>query len=669
MAFQVTSWAERRQAALAEAGRRLASLPWRRVGLVAATIAGGLLVTLVLALLLADWNALRGPIARFASNAAGRPIEIRGDLDVDPFSLAPRARVGDLVIGNRPPFQDRPPLASIRETEVAVRLLPLFLGRLEIVRIDLAGAELDLYRNADGLSNWSGAERPERPFRLPPIRRFTASDGRLSLRDETRGLALDARFETEQSGAGTGAFALEGEGRLNQRRFTLRFSGAPLINVRRNRPYPFTLRAQMAQTTVRATGTIARPFDLARFSAAAAAEGPDLADLYHLTGVTLPNSPPYRLTAQIERDGARTALTGIEGTIGDSDVAGALTAEKPPGGRLFLSGDIRSRSLDLDDLVAVLGGAPDPRETASAAQRREAAALREQRRLLPDADLDIRRVRDMDAKVAFTAGRVRSRTPVRALSGTVTLDRGLLRIDPLSVTLEPGRLGGAVSIDARGEGPPRVALDVRLSQARLETWLSVKGSPAITGALFGRAELSGRGFSVREAAASADGRVSLYTPEGEVREAFAELTGVNVTRGLGLLLTGDRSKIDVRCGVADFRVRNGVAQGATIVMDTETMLIGGEGAFSLRNETLDLRIQGEPKEPRLIRLAAPITVRGPVRDPRVGVEAGAIVREGGLAALLAAVAAPIAAVLPFVDVGLAEDANCGALIARARRAS
>jgi hypothetical protein len=38
-----------------------------------------------------------------------------------------------------------------------------------------------------------------------------------------------------------------------------------------------------------------------------------------------------------------------------------------------------------------------------------------------------------------------------------------------------------------------------------------------------------------------------------VREAFAELTGINVTRGLGLLLTEDQSTIAIRCGVASFR--------------------------------------------------------------------------------------------------------------------
>ena len=65
---------------------------------------------------------------------------------------------------------------------------------------------------------------------------------------------------------------------------------------------------------------------------------------------------------------------------------------------------------------------------------------------------------------------------------------------------------------------------------------------------------------------------------------------------------------------------------------------------------------------------APVTVRGPMLAPEVGVEAAGAIAQGGLAAALSVVAAPLAALLPFIDPGLAEDAACGALIADARKA-
>lgn len=166
-----------------------------------------------------------------------------------------------------------------------------------------------------------------------------------------------------------------------------------------------------------------------------------------------------------------------------------------------------------------------------------------------------------------------------------------------------------------------------------------------------------------DAAANANGAITFVTPDGEVREAFAELSGINVTRGLGLLLSGDDGRVAIDCGVASFNVRNGIAQARTIVFDTENVLIHCEGSVRLRNETLDLQVQGEPNEPRLIRVAAPISNEGRWRSPEIGVEADDAAGQEGVAAVLAALVAPIAGLLPFVDLGLAEDANCAALLA------
>jgi len=67
-----------------------------------------------------------------------------------------------------------------------------------------------------------------------------------------------------------------------------------------------------------------------------------------------------------------------------------------------------------------------------------------------------------------------------------------------------------------------------------------------------------------------------------------------------------------------------------------------------------------------VRLWSPIVVSGPLTGPKVGIEGGAVAAQVGLGAALAALVNPLAALLTFVDPGLAEDANCGALISSAR---
>lgn len=651
--------------------RTVRAWPWRRIGIWAGGLFGVLATSFILIVTFADWNAMKVPISRMASAATGREIVIEGDLDVDPWSWTPEFRVSGLRVGNRARYSDLGDFARVAEARAAVRLLPLFIGRFDFVRVDLSGADIFLYRNAEGVSNWGAAPGVRgRPVNLPAIRRFSLSAGRVRLEDDKRRLVLDATFTTRESAdrRDPGQFVLSGEGQINRRPFTIELTGAPLLNVRRDRPYAFDADVRAGPTHIIAAGEIVRPFDLSAWWANVEATGADLADLYELTGLALPNTPPYDLHGRLEREGQHYGMPEVSGRVGDSDLRGAWTATRQRNDRLFLDGDFRTNNLDFDDALAVLGGAPSTRETASAEQRAMAAQLAAEGRVLPDARLDITRVRNMDARVSYRAARVRSeRFPLRGLSLDVGLDNGLLTLDPMTLDLRRGRIMGSAAINAR-EDTPRVDIDVRLSNARLESMLAPRGDPPITGTLLGRAQLGGTGASVRQAAANANGRVSFVSPNGEVREAFAELTGINVTRGLGLLWSDDRSTIGIRCAVASFDVRDGIAHARTMVFDTETMLIRGEGTVSLRNETLDLRIRGEPKEARLIRFAAPISVQGRWRSPRIGVEVGEAAEQGGLAALLASFVAPIAAVLPFVDLGLAEDANCGALIAGRREA-
>jgi hypothetical protein len=93
--------------------------------------------------------------------------------------------------------------------------------------------------------------------------------------------------------------------------------------------------------------------------------------------------------------------------------------------------------------------------------------------------------------------------------------------------------------------------------------------------------------------------------------------------------------------------------------------VDGSGSINLRDETLDLKLQGKPKNFQFVRLRAPITVKGSMAHPALGVEAGAIAAQGGIAAALAFLN-PLASVLAFIDPGLAKDAHCGTLLADAK---
>src|SRR5690606_38460972 len=116
----------------------------------------------------------------------------------------------------------------------------------------------------------------------------------------------------------------------------------------------------------------------------------------------------------------------------------------------------------------------------------------------------------------------------------------------------------------------------RLSGVRLEQFKPKSSKdPPLEGTLLGRAVLRGVGDSPHEIVSSSNGSVVLVVPRGEVREAFAELTGINVARGLGLLLGDETEKTGIRCGLADFQINDGIVRSQNIVFDTDDVLITG----------------------------------------------------------------------------------------------
>lgn len=656
-------------------------LHWRRpnrreaLGLTGLTVVAAVMILM----LVFQWNWLRGPLAGVISSRLHRPVAITGNLVVHPWSLSPSATVEGLTIGNpawaNPANGPPDPMTVIPRLTVQIRLPRLLIGQVVLQTVRAERPRVHLVRDATGRANWMfGDPRlPGRPLKLPAIRHFVIDDGALTINDARRHLTFVGTVSSNERAAGPqrGVFSLTGSGRLNGERFAARVTGGPLLNVSPDRPYAFNAHVEAGATRVDARGVIPHPFDLGQVSAALAISGPDASRLYPLTGLALPNTPPYRVAGRFSRDGNLYGYHQLTGRVGDSDLSGDLTV-RTGRARPLLTADLTSRRLDFDDLAAIFGGPPStaPGETASPEQRAMGARLRAQGRLLADAPLNLQRLRTMDAKVHYRALSITSPMPVRAMDLTVDLNAGVLKADPLRLTLSRGSLAGSITLDARG-ATPKQALDLRLTGARLEDLIPGAGgaNPALSGALFARARLASSGNSMREAASHANGSFSLVTPRGHIRQAFAELMGINATKGLFLLLSHDRSESDVRCGVADFTAANGVLTARRIVFDTDVVLAQGAGVIDLRNERLDLRLTGKAKHFRLVRIMAPITLKGSLASPAVGIDAGKAAGQITLAGVLGMVAAPLAAVLPFIDPGLAHDADCAALISGGRVAA
>jgi AsmA family protein len=634
-------------------------------------IVAGVIVIVVLALALMDWNRFKHPMERIASAKTGRTVHIGGNLEVYPWSGTPKIVVYDLTVGN-PPWEKAPrPLAHIERLELHLKLLPLLAGDVVLPRVAISKADVYLHQDSSGRANWTfenkaPAKTPASgPTRVPAMRDLLIQDGKITLIDEMRRLKVDGTLQAheQRSRADPTPLHIQGKGTINDQPFAMHISGGPLVNLDPHHPYPFDLGIRAGDITVASSGRVLKPFDLGGLDLEVTLSGKDLAEGFYLTQLALPNTPPFKLHVHIARNGMRIAVTDIQGTVGQSDMHGHLDVDATQK-RPSVQGELISQQLRMKDMAAPLGGKSGGPSSLDTQQN--AAQPNPNAPLFPDAHLQLNRVRAMDADVRFRATSIDAgQIPFKQVALRVKLDNGVLALNPFALEMAQGHLSGEARIDARTD-VPKVHIDARLKDIQLG---QLKGkapdaAPPLSGIMEARAVIDGTGDSVHRVLADGNGMLTLVLPNGQVNAAFAELTGIDVTKGLGLLLSKSRQNAAIRCGVAQFDIRNGVMNAGNLTFDTEDVLIKGKGDINLGPEALNLEIKGEPKKVRLTRIRSPIEIRGHLRKPSFGLDVGNTVKQGAVAAALGTLVTPLAAVLAFVDPGLAKDQNCSQLIAQ-----
>ena len=639
---------------------------------------GCLVVLIVMAGTLAPTSFWRWLIVHEVARATARPVSIAGNVTVHLFTLNPELTVEGLTIAN-PQWTDSRNMLSIGKFDATLNLGSLMRFHLIFSRVAIDAAAIDVERDSSGQANWDFPAAGDRkvnksastPLHIPVIRQLSLSNGTLKAVDRVRKLTFDGQVSVSetQNSADNHALKLRGSGKLNGKPFQLTLDGDPLIGVQPSKPYGFDTAVTAADIKLGAHATIPHPFDLGKLQAKFHVSGSDLADVYYLTGLALPNTPPYDVSGTLVRDQSRFKVDDFRGKLGSSDISGSLSVDTAPE-RPKLTATLVSTQLNLADLAAPLGTEATPARKsntlatpAAAPEPAPAKAL-----LLPNADLQVQRVRGMDADVQFDAASVSTaKIPMEKVHFHLSLNNGKIALDPLAFALPQGEFSGTVTIDAQGP-TPRTSIDMKLMNVDLAQFKPKSGNDApLEGQVMGRIKMHGSGSSVHKMAADADGDITLIVPKGEMREALAELTGIDVSRGLGLILTKNEHKTDVRCGVANFKADKGDLQATTFILDTTNVLITGRGRIDLKNETLDLALRGQPKKVRILRLRTPITVRGTLLQPKIGVQPGKLAAQTGGAVALGTLLTPVAALLAFVDGGLAKDANCAALIGQAEQ--
>ena len=621
---------------------------------------GALVLVIVVAIALFDWNMLRGPISRYVSQKLDRPFAINGDLHVD-LSLHPLVTADYITLANKA-WSTEPRMADVQRLAVRIDLLPLLHGQVVLPEVALTAPKLVLERNQQGDANWTFGNEPSTGGALPAIGRLRIEAG--SVRYVDPGLKTDitvavASVAGDQS---RDAIQVQGRGTYNGEPFTLKGQAAsPLALEQKDRPYEVDLQARAGTTAASYQGTIV-PSRADELGGAVSLQGKDVSQLYPLIPVTLPWTPPYRLSGELRHTGGVWSMQQIKGKIGNSDVAGELSVDRN-GKRPVIKADLTSQLLDYHDLGGFVGLPPPGAGTrGTPEQKKEVAKQETTGKVLPARPIDLAGLRAADASVHLKGLRVMAATiPLDKLDARLELQNGVLKLQPANFGLGGGNAVLNLVVDGR-ENIPKVQADATLRNVELaRVFPSLKPPKGNAGKLGGRLQFTGHGNSIAEMLASSNGSLALINWGGQASELTMVLSNLDLANAAELLLRGD-ANASIRCAVADFGIDNGQWGVRTLVVDTAAEKILGQGSADFKTEQYDFRLEAKSKRPSLMALRGPIVVDGSFRTPHVRPAAGPLLARVGASVALGVALTPIAALLPLIDTGGAADADCAGLI-------
>ncbi|HEX7130716.1 MAG TPA: AsmA family protein, partial [Rhodanobacteraceae bacterium] len=483
-----------------------------------------LIVVAILFVTFFDWNRARPWVDGKVSAAIGRPFAINGDLSVhwarnpdaggaSAWIPWPRFTARNVSVAN-PAWAKARQFATLEQIQFSLSPLALLGHTLDISTLKLTRPDVDLERDASGRANWNFAFGHAPGSWNLELGDVVFDRGKLRVDDRVLDLHLDVTVEPlgkpipfgqiVASHAPGGAppprsdqsyhFGWTAHG--TWRGATARGSGklGSVLAVR-NATMPFPLQAdlKLRDLHVALEGTLTDPAHLAALDLRLRMSGANMAHLYALTGVTLPDTPPFstdgHLTGNLHPGHSVFHYRDFDGTVGASDLHGSMTfttaAPRPK-----LSGTLTSNRLRFSDLAPLVG--------AGGAKKSDVSVQQPPDKLLPVAPFLTRRWKAMDADVHFTGKHIvrKAQLPISNLSTHLVMDAGVLTLDPLRFGVAGGDLDSSIRLDGSAD-PMKGRMKISLRGAELKKLFpTVDLMKTSLGEINGDAALSGTGNSI-----------------------------------------------------------------------------------------------------------------------------------------------------------------------------
>jgi uncharacterized protein involved in outer membrane biogenesis len=648
-----------------------------------------ILIIIVIFLHNFDWNRIKPRINAHVSEAIGRPFSIRGDLSLtwktppdgqSSIKAGWRSRIlwpyllaQNIQIGNPPNFNPDLNLqtasasfkmANIKQLTFAFDPLALATKKIVIPILYLDTPTIHLMRNSLDQNNWTLSKQDKPLAWQLELQRIVLTKGSIHLNDALKHAIVTLDIETLNNDPEYGVEwqlhgKLNGQGISGNGR-----AGAVLALQQQTTPFPIMAYLRQGETVISVVGSLTRPTDLAAIDMRLALSGLSMARLYALTGIILPETPPFATEGHLRGTlGPKGSWSyqKFRGKVGSSDINGDLNfLLKEP--RPLLSGSVVSESLHFSDLAPIIGI-----DSASSKITRGVPAIQPPERILPIEPFKTERWTSIDADIKFSANNIirKEALAINKLTTKLHLQDGILTLLPLNFELAGGSLSSDITLDGSartGKNAIQAKMKIQARHLKLKQMFpTLQELNASLGEVNGDASLSAVGNSVASLLGASNGEVKALINQGTISKLLLEKIGLNIGSVVFTTLTGDK-QVKLNCLAADFDVRNGMMQTKRFVVDTDEATLDIKGSINLKQEQLDLSIKPKSKGVRIISLRAPIYVHGSFQRPSVNIDKGVMaMRAGGALAL--ATLTPIAALIPLISTGQKQESECAALLA------
>ena len=674
-------------------------------------VTGTLVLLIVVAIIIIatfDWNRLKPTINQKVSTELNRPFAIRGDLGVvwerqkeetgwRSWIPWPHIHADDIVLGN-PPEIPEVTMVHLPRVEATLAPLALLTKTVYLPWIKLQKPDARLIRLSEKNNNWTfklasaenndpNAQPSGWSFRLDNI---LFDQGRIAVNDKVSKADIEILVDPlgkplpfnevtgnskDKTRVADYVFGLKAQGRYNGQPLTGTGKIGGMLALRsEDTPFPVQADFRSGNTRVAFVGKVNDPMKMGGVDLQLKFAGDTLGDLYELTGVLLPDTPPFEtdghLVAKIDSEKSSVYdYRDFNGRIGESDIHGSLTytTGKP---RPKLEGDLESRQLRLADLGPLIGvdSGKGGDKAKQAEQKKGEKNIQPAGKVLPYDRFETDKWNTMDADVRFKGKRIEhgSTLPISDLTTHIILQNADLKLQPLKFGLARGTISSNIRLEG-DKKPMQGRAEIQARRLKLKQLMpNVELMQKTLGEMNGDADFRGTGNSVAALLGTSNGNLKLLMNDGLISRNLMEIAGLNVGNYVIGKIFGD-DEVRVNCAAANLDLVNGVARPQIFAFDTENALVNVTGTASFASEQLDLTINPESKGVRIVTLRSPLYVRGTFKNPQAGVKPGPLIARGAVAAALATLVTPAAALLALISPSEGEANQCRAILAQMKK--